>query len=141
MDMSITDPAFLFPGISLLFLAYTNRYLALASIVRKLNEIEESEFDQKREKQIESLHMRILLIKYMQVFGVIAFLCCVLAMLCLIFAFKEIAVVLFVSSLLCMCASLLLSLKEILKSGQSLRIELERTGIKSEKQKKGKSSH
>lgn len=141
MDMSITDPAFLFPGISLLFLAYTNRYLALASIVRKLNEIEESEFDQNREKQIESLHMRILLIKYMQVFGVIAFLCCVLAMLCLIFAFKEIAVVLFVSSLLCMCASLLLSLKEILKSGQSLRIELERTGIKSEKQKKGKSSH
>jgi len=141
MNMSITDPAFLFPGISLLFLAYTNRYLALASIVRKLNEIEESEFDQNREKQIESLHMRILLIKYMQVFGVIAFLCCVLAMLCLIFAFKEIAVVLFVSSLLCMCASLLLSLKEILKSGQSLRIELERTGIKSEKQKKGKSSH
>ena len=141
MDMSITDPAFLFPGISLLFLAYTNRYLALASIVRKLNEIEESEFDQNREKQIESLHMRILLIKYMQVFGVIAFLCCVLAMLCLIFAFKEIAVVLFVSSLLCMCASLLLSLKEILKSGQSLRIELERTGIKSEKQKKGKSSN
>jgi len=70
MDMSITDPAFLFPGISLLFLAYTNRYLALASIVRKLNEIEESEFDQNREKQIESLHMRILLIKYMQVFGV-----------------------------------------------------------------------
>ena len=125
----------------MLFLAYTNRYLALASIVRKLNEIEESEFDQNREKQIESLHMRILLIKYMQVFGVIAFLCCVLAMLCLIFAFKEIAVVLFVSSLLCMCASLLLSLKEILKSGQSLRIELERTGIKSEKQKKGKSSH
>ena len=141
MNMSITDPAFLFPGISLLFLAYTNRYLALASIVRKLNEIEESQFDQNREKQIESLHMRILLIKYMQVFGVIAFLCCVLAMLCLIFSFKEIAVVLFVSSLLCMCASLLLSLKEILKSGQSLRIELERTGIKSEKQKKGKSSH
>ena len=37
MNLNITDPAFLFPGISLLFLAYTNRYMALASIVRKLN--------------------------------------------------------------------------------------------------------
>lgn len=131
MNLSITDPAFLFPGISLLFLAYTNRYLALASVVRKLNEQGSSaEFNENREKQIESLHTRILLIKYMQVFGVIAFLCCVLAMLSLIFLFQKIAVVLFISSLFCMCASLVLSLREILKSGQSLRIELDRTGVK-----------
>ena len=130
MNLSITDPAFLFPGISLLFLAYTNRYLALASIVRKLNEHGDVEFDENREKQIESLHMRILLIKYMQVFGVLAFLCCVLAMFFLIFSLQKVALVLFVSSLVCMCASLFLSLKEILKSGHSLRIELDRTGVK-----------
>ena len=130
MNLSITDPAFLFPGISLLFLAYTNRYLALASIVRKLNEHGDVEFDENREKQIESLHMRILLIKYMQVFGVLAFLCCVLAMFFLIFSLQNFALVLFVSSLVCMCASLFLSLKEILKSGHSLRIELDRTGVK-----------
>ena len=136
MNLSITDPAFLFPGISLLFLAYTNRYLALASIVRKLNEHGDVEFDENREKQIESLHMRILLIKYMQVFGVLAFLCCVLAMFFLIFSLQKIALVLFVSSLICMCASLLLSLKEILKSGHSLRIELDRTGVKGAVRKK-----
>ena len=130
MNLSITDPAFLFPGISLLFLAYTNRYLALASIVRKLNEHGDVEFDENREKQIESLHMRILLIKYMQVFGVLAFLFCVLAMFFLIFSLQKVALVLFVSSLVCMCASLFLSLKEILKSGHSLRIELDRTGVK-----------
>lgn len=136
MSLSITDPAFLFPGISLLFLAYTNRYLALASIVRKLNEHGDVEHDENREKQIESLHMRILLIKYMQVFGVLAFLCCVLAMFFLIFSLQKIALVLFVSSLICMCASLLLSLKEILKSGHSLRIELDRTGVKGAVRKK-----
>ena len=37
MTLNITDPAIMFPGISLLFLAYTNRYLALASVIRTLN--------------------------------------------------------------------------------------------------------
>ena len=136
MNLSITDPAFLFPGISLLFLAYTNRYLALASIVRKLNDHDVHEFDENREKQIESLHLRILLIKYMQVFGVFAFLCCVLAMIVLIFALQSAALALFVSSLFCMTASLLLSLTEILQSGKSLRIELDRTGAKGAKRRK-----
>ena len=136
MNLSITDPAFLFPGISLLFLAYTNRYLALASIVRKLNDHDVHEFDENREKQIESLHMRILLIKYMQVSGVLAFLCCVITMIMLIFSFKEMAFILFVSSLTFMIVSLLLSLTEVLQSGKSLRIELDRTGAKGAKRRK-----
>lgn len=129
MNLSVTDPAFLFPGISLLFLAYTNRYLALASVVRKLNEINEEGLNENRGQQIKSLHTRILLIKYMQVFGVFAFLCCVLAMFCLVFSFQQAGQVLFIASLVCMTASLVLSLSEILKSGQSLSIELARTGI------------
>ena len=136
MNLSITDPAFLFPGISLLFLAYTNRYLALASIVRKLNDHDVDEFDENREKQIESLHMRILLIKYMQVFGVLAFLCCVSTIMMLIFSFEKPALVLFVSSLSFMIISLFLSLTEILQSGKSLRIELDRTGAAGAKRRK-----
>jgi len=129
MTLSVTDPAFLFPGISLLFLAYTNRYLALASIVRELNNVDAVELSENRGKQIKSLHTRILLIKYMQVFGVLAFLFCVLAMFSLIFLFQNTGQILFLGSLTCMTASLVLSLSEILKSGQSLRIELDRTGI------------
>jgi len=136
LSISITDPAFLFPGISLLFLAYTNRYLALASIVRKLNDHDQGEFDENREKQIESLHTRILLIKYMQVFGVLAFLCCVLTMFSLVFALQDIASILFIGSLVFMTTSLILSLKEILQSGQSLRIELDRTGAKGARRKR-----
>ena len=64
MNLSVTDPAFLFPGISLLFLAYTNRYLALAGIVRALNRDVDEQDVTNRVKQIESIHIRILLIKY-----------------------------------------------------------------------------
>lgn len=136
ITLSITDPAFLFPGISLLFLAYTNRYLALASIVRKLNDHDIDDVNENREKQIESLHLRILLIKYMQVFGVLAFLSCVITIMMLIFSFEKIALVLFIASLSCMIASLLLSLTEILQSGKSLQIELDRTGAKGAKRRK-----
>lgn len=136
MNLSITDPAFLFPGISLLFLAYTNRYLALASIVRKLNDHDIDDVNENREKQIESLHLRILLIKYMQVFGVLAFLCCVTTIMMLIFSLEKIALTLFVSSLSFMTISLLLSLTEILQSGKSLRIELDRTGAKGAKRRR-----
>jgi len=127
MNLSITDPAFLFPGISLLFLAYTNRYLALANIIRSLNSSDDDHDSENRTEQIRSLHLRIILIKYMQAFGVLGFLFCILAMLCLMFEHQQAGVTLFVGSLSCMVISLSLSLTEILKSGQSLKIELNRT--------------
>lgn len=127
MNLSITDPAFLFPGISLLFLAYTNRYLALANIIRALNSNSDDQDSDNRSKQIKSLHLRIILIKYMQAFGVLGFLFCVLAMSCLMFERQPLGEALFIGSLGCMVISLSLSLTEILKSGQSLKIELNRT--------------
>jgi len=130
MTLSITDPAFLFPGISLLFLAYTNRYLALASIVRALNSSFEDHDADNRAKQIEAIHLRILLIKYMQAFGVVAFLFCIFSMFALISSQQYSGEVLFMASLVSMTISLLLSLIEVLKSGQSLKIELDRTHIR-----------
>ncbi len=127
MNLSVTDPAFLFPAISLLFLAYTNRYLALANIIRSLNSHLEEDQSENRLKQIESLHLRITLIKYMQAFGVLGFLFCVSSMLMLLLQFQDAGEVVFVGSLACMIISLCLSLLEIMKSGQSLKIELDRT--------------
>ncbi len=130
MTLSITDPAFLFPGISLLFLAYTNRYLALASIVRSLNTSFDDQDGENRVKQIESIHLRILLIKYMQAFGVVAFLFCIFSMFALISEQQDSGEILFIFSLVAMTISLFLSLIEVLKSGQSLKIELDRTHIR-----------
>lgn len=131
MTLSITDPAFLFPGISLLFLAYTNRYLALANIIRSLNSHSDDNQSKNIALQIKSLHLRIILIKYMQAFGVLAFLFCVIAMLSLLFEQQKAGETVFIASLACMVISLILSLVEIMKSGQSLKIELTRTQLKS----------
>lgn len=129
MTLSITDPAFLFPGISLLFLAYTNRYLAIAGIIRALNVDIEDRDAPNRVKQIQSLHLRITLIKYMQAFGVIAFLFCVFSMLSLMLEQQRAGEVLFACSLFAMVISLLLSLTEVMRSGQSLKMELDRTRV------------
>ena len=133
MTLSITDPAFLFPGISLLFLAYTNRYVALAGIVRSLNTSFDDQDSGNRVQQIKSIHLRILLIKYMQAFGVVAFLFCIFSMLALMSSQQHSGEVLFVASLAAMTISLLLSLTEVLKSGQSLKMELDRTRIRNRK--------
>ncbi len=130
MLLSITDPAIMFSGISLLFLAYTNRYLSLASVVRTLNNELKNDDGKNRIQQIRNLHLRIILIKYMQAFGVLSFLFCVFAMLMLFWDEQISGEVLFITSLVTMVISLVLSLIEIIMSGQSLKIELERTHVR-----------
>lgn len=129
MNLNITDPAIMFSGISLLFLAYTNRYLALSSVIRALNKDLKTNDGQNRAQQIQNLHLRVKLIKYMQACGVLSFLFCVLAMLALFAELELAGDVFFVLSLVFMVVSLLVSLSEILKSEQSLKIELERTKV------------
>jgi hypothetical protein len=130
MLLSITDPAIMFSGISLLFLAYTNRYLSLASVVRTLNKELMKDDGKNRIQQIKNLHLRIILIKYMQAFGVLSFLFCVFAMLMLFWQEQMLGEALFITSLVTMVISLVLSLIEIIMSGQSLKIELDRTNVR-----------
>jgi hypothetical protein len=127
MTLNITDPAIMFPGISLLFLAYTNRYLALASVIRTLNKDLKKQDQKNRIEQIENLHLRVNLIKYMQAFGVLSFLFCVFAMLSLFWQHQASGEICFIVSLGAIVISLLISMVEILKSGQSLQIEIDRT--------------
>lgn len=130
VELKLTDPAFLFPGISLLFLAYTNRYLALANIVRHLNELVIGEPDKNRIQQIDNLKLRIKMIKYMQLLGVVAFIFCVLTMLSLYYSADAWAMHLFLVSLISMLLSLCFALFEILQSGKTLDMELERSRVK-----------
>ena len=132
MNLSITDPAILFPGISLLFLAFTNRYLTLAAVIRSITS-SDKKFDRaNRQAQIANMYLRISLIKYMQGCGVIAFLLCLASMMALLFSYQLLGEVLFVLSLCVMFASLILALVEILRSGVSLRLELHRYASESD---------
>jgi len=127
MNLNISDPAILFPGISLLFLAYTNRYLAIANIIRQLNQVIDNNFDENRERQIQGLLVRVQLIRYMQLFGILAFIFCTLSTGALLLNLDSIALISFGSSIFFLFVSLCASFLEVAKSGDGLRIEIERT--------------
>ena len=127
MALNVTDPAILFPGISLLFLAYTNRYLALANIIRQLNKVIGEQYDDNREKQIQNLLARIALIRYMQLLGILAFICCTISMSCLLLGFANIGRIAFGGSMMFMFLSLCVAFTEVARSGDGLRLEIERT--------------
>lgn len=129
VELRLVDPAFLFPGISLLFLAYTNRYLALANIVRNLNQLITDDCDANRIYQIKNLKLRIAYIKLMQFFGALAFIFCVVTMMLLFFNLSEAASYSFFISLSSMLISLVIALIEITQSGKTLDLELERTQL------------
>lgn len=126
MDMSINTPAILFPAISLMMLAYTNRFLALATLIRKLYATyQESEKDRPLlREQIRNLRQRLNLIRYMQASGVLSFFLCVVCMLLFYVGWSGWAVSLFALSLLCLLYSLALSLREIFISTRALEIAL-----------------
>jgi Protein of unknown function (DUF2721) len=124
-EISINTPALLFPAITLLMLAYTNRFLSLAALVRRLHtEYMRGEKEKHILNQIKSIRSRLNLIRYMQSFGVLSFLCCVLCMYAIFRGFTIAAHWIFATSLICLLVSIVLSLIEINKSTRAIEIEL-----------------
>src|SRR6266508_2513047 len=83
MEITLTTPALLFPAISLLMLAYTNRFLTLATIIRNLHDRYKNEANDNLLGQIANLRFRIYIIRNMQIFGVLSLLFCVISMFAL----------------------------------------------------------
>ena len=124
-DISINTPALLFPAITLLMLAYTNRFLSLAALVRKLHEEYVSgEKEKNILNQIKNIRTRLNLIRYMQSFGILSFLCCVVCMYAIFSGWTILANWIFVASLLSLMLSIILSLLEINKSTKALELQL-----------------
>ena len=123
-NMTLTTPALLFPAISLLLLAYTNRFLTLAQVIRQLHPGKSGPVTELAMRQLGGLKRRIGLIKLMQGFGVMSFLLCALSMFALIIELQTAGKVLFGLSLLALAVSLLVSLWEVLVSTEALNIVL-----------------
>lgn len=125
-QISINTPALLFPAITLMMLAYTNRFLALATLIRNLH----AKYKQLQEDhevikaQIANLKRRLVLVKQMQAMGIISFFFCVLSMLLFYFGSDTWAISVFGLSMLSLLISLALSLNEIIISTKALEIEL-----------------
>jgi hypothetical protein len=123
--MTMTTPALLFPAISLLLLAYTNRFLVLAQLIRQLNNREGEQVRDLAKRQIVNLRQRIVLIRSMQRWGVISFLLCTLSMFALFLSWELAGKILFGASLVSLLMSLVMSLFEIQISCNAINIELE----------------
>jgi Protein of unknown function (DUF2721) len=125
LEISINTPALLFPAITLLMLAYTNRFLSLASLVRTLHsEYNRGEKEKNILDQIKNIRTRLNLIRYMQSFGVMSFLCCVICMYLIFRNRMMMANWVFGLSLLFLLLSIILSLIEINKSTKALELQL-----------------
>ena len=126
MDISINTPALLFPAISLVMLAYTNRFLALSNRVRSLHDkyVENKDENRTVHAQIKSLRYRLKLIKHMQSLGILTFIAAIFCIFLLYIDEKFVANIFFATSLLAFTASLIFSFIEIMMSNKAIELEL-----------------
>lgn len=123
--MTLTTPALLFPAISLLLLAYTNRFLVLAQLIRQLKQMDTEEDHALIARQISMLRKRIVLTKRMQTYGVLSFFVCTMSMFVLFLGAQLAGAIAFGLSLVLLSISLLYSLYEIVISTNAINVELE----------------
>ena len=89
--LDLTTPSLLFSAISLILLAYTNRFLSYASVVRALKEKHQQTHDPKDIAQIANLRKRLYLTRSMQILGILSLLLCVIYVLhlCIVADFRR----------------------------------------------------
>ena len=124
MTLSLETPALLFSATSLIFLAYTNRFLTIAQIVRSLKKNYDEEHNKRILLEIQNLNLRLTLIRYMQLAGVLSLFLSVFAMLVLFIDQQLAGIIVFGASLLCLLVSLGISFWEISISVKALRVHL-----------------
>ncbi len=124
MDIGLTTPALLFPAISLLLLAYTNRFLTLANLIRELHKSYKTNPEDIILAQISNLRYRVVLIRNMQAYGIASFFLCVLCMFVLFAGQILIGKIIFGASLICLLVSLGISFREIQVSVDALNYRL-----------------
>jgi hypothetical protein len=113
MEISLTTPALLFPAISLLMLAYTNRFLTIATIIRNLHDRYRNEASDNLLGQIANLRYRTYLIRNMQIAGVLSLLFCVISMFALFAGWIVVGQWSFAIALVLMMISMAISLREL----------------------------
>jgi hypothetical protein len=124
MELGLTTPALLFPAISLLLLAYTNRFLTLANLIRELHKSYKNNPEEIILAQISNLRYRVHLIRDMQVWGIASFFLSCLSMFFLYTGQEAMGEILFGVSLVMLMVSLGISFREIQVSVDALSYRL-----------------
>ena len=124
MILNVETPALLFSATSLILLAYTNRFLTIATIIRGLKKVYKEKENNMIVVEIKNLNLRLTLIRFMQMAGVLSLFLSVFSMLLLFLEKQLIGVYFFGLSLLSLLISLGLSFWEINISVDALRLHL-----------------
>lgn len=123
-ELNLTTPALLFSAISLILLAYTNRFLAYANVVRSLHARFKEDPNKLLLGQINNLRKRLNLTRSMQILGISSLLLCVLCMFMIYVQWQTLAEIIFGVALILLIASLALSVREIQISVRALDLHL-----------------
>jgi peptidoglycan/LPS O-acetylase OafA/YrhL len=123
-EITLTTPALLFSAVSLILLAYTNRFLAYASVVRNLHTSFKENPNSDLLGQIQNLRRRLRLTQLMQVLGISSLLLCVICMFLIYLNFHISAEILFGIALVLLILSLAISIREIQISVKALDLHL-----------------
>lgn len=123
-EINLATPALLFPAISLLLLAYTNRFLAIAALIRQLHATYRDKQDPTLLGQIANLRRRLHLIRDMQLWGVVSIFFCVVAMLLLYSKLLALGRFSFALALISLLISLWISFFEVRISVGALDLQL-----------------
>ena len=131
-ELTLTTPSILFSAISLIMLAYTNRFLSHAQVIRNLKAEHESHPSPITRMQLENLRRRLYMSRAMQIFGVASLLLCVVCTFLIYVGLQKTAVYAFGIALLLLVFSLGISIREILISVRALEYHLNsmKTGIR-----------
>lgn len=123
-EFTLTTPALLFSAVSLILLAYTNRFLAYAQLVRTLRERYHENPSRVTRAQIDNLRRRLHLTRTMQILGVTSLFLCVVTMFMIYIGLSAVSAYVFGVALVCLIGSLGVSIREIQISVRALDLHL-----------------
>lgn len=123
-EFSLVTPTLLFSAVSLIMLAYTNRFLSYAQLVRNLKDKYVKDRSEVTAAQIANLRKRLNLTRSMQILGITSLFCCVVSMFFCFISLRVTAIIIFGIALLLLISSLGLSIRELVISTRALEIHL-----------------
>lgn len=124
-ELSLATPSILFSAISLIMLAYTNRFLSYAQLIRNISAEYSINPTEKIRAQIHNLRRRLYMTRYMQVLGILSLFLCVICTLLIYIGLQTVAVWTFGAALVSLAVSLGISIAEIQISVRALEIHLD----------------
>ena len=125
MEIDLTTPALLFSAISLIMLAYTNRFMSYAQLVRALKGQYRANHSSVTAAQIANLRKRLYLTRAMQVTGTGSLLLCVVSMFFIYIQLYLVSIYIFGLAMVLLIIPLAISVYEIYISVKALEIHLD----------------